>query len=675
MVLDGSGAIVYANATALDIFGLSFDQLTGHVSVGAGLRVTHKDGSEMREWDSPVNVVLRTGQPLYDVTVGVALPGRQWRWLHADAIPVFDSEHTVRQVVGTFRDVTAQTLADEARRASESRFRGLFERAPIGLVRVDTGGNILAANTAAQEILGYDERELQHLCYLDLTHPDDLAPDRILFQEVLSGTRDSYSMEMRYRHKDGHIVWGHLAVSVTRDEQGNPASIIGMLLDLTERHEAEERLRNSEERYRQAGLALEQARAAAEELAALRQQQAEEAEAMATVGAALASALDAATIYQVILEQAARILPFDHAVIALYQDGWVISGATLGGPDIAPGTRLVPIDPTTRTWPRLSSGQPVHLPDTAAVPDWKDPAPWRGPYRVRSMIVVPLLIEGELIGSFQVNSYTPNFYTAQHIPIARAFSERATQAVRNARLYAAEQQRSRAAEDLARLRSDFVAAVSHELRTPLTAIIGFGELLIARWDQFSEERRLHRIGQMVQASNRQLRMVEDLLLLSQFEASRFRLQNTAGPLSALVRQAADEVQVSYPGQRIDLGGPDDLRVFADASRVVQVLVNMLDNAAKYSPDGSTVALSWERAGDLAMIRVYDHGPGIPAVGRDVLFTRFGRVPGSRTRAGRVGTGLGLFLARQLAEAMGGDLDLEHTGPAGSIFRLRLPAAQ
>ena len=78
---------------------------------------------------------------------------------------------------------------------------------------------------------------------------------------------------------------------------------------------------------------------------------------------------------------------------------------------------------------------------------------------------------------------------------------------------------------------------------------------------------------------------------------------------------------------------------------------------------------------MAVIRVHDRGPGIPIGGRDVLFTRFGRVPGSRTRAGRVGTGLGLYLGRQLAEAMGGDLDLERSGADGSVFRLRLPLVQ
>ena len=101
----------------------------------------------------------------------------------------------------------------------------------------------------------------------------------------------------------------------------------------------------------------------------------------------------------------------------------------------------------------------------------------------------------------------------------------------------------------------------------------------------------------------------------------------------------------------------------------------MDNAAKYSAEGSPIVVSWEPDGGCAILRVRDYGPGIPKQGREGLFTRFGRIAGSRTRAGRVGTGLGLYLGRQLAEAISGSLDLETTGPEGSTFRLCLPLAQ
>ena len=108
----------------------------------------------------------------------------------------------------------------------------------------------------------------------------------------------------------------------------------------------------------------------------------------------------------------------------------------------------------------------------------------------------------------------------------------------------------------------------------------------------------------------------------------------------------------------------------DAEWLVRILVHLLDNATKYS-EGRPVVVSWEAEGELAVVRVHDQGPGIPEQGRELLFTCFGRNAG-RIRAGRVGTGLGLFLGRRLAQALGGDLDLEATGPAGSTFRLSIP---
>jgi PAS domain S-box-containing protein len=556
----------------------------------------------------------------------------------------------------TSRGSAERRLAEAPRRASEAQFKGLFDRAPIGLALVSTGGKILSANAAVQAILGYDESELRQLTFIDITHADDTALDWSLFQEVLAGTRDSYSMEKRCIRKDGEIVWGHLAVSVTRDERGAPRSIIRMLLDVTERHEAE--------------LSRERAKVAAEELALFRQEQADEATAMYAVTAALASTLEPEQLYQIILEQAARILPCDHAGVTLYAQGQATRVATWGEPCLHPGSTW----PMTDLWLPDAQSEVTYQPDTDKDPRWKGLPPLVGPFRERSVLSAPLTIDGTLVGSFDVSSRTPGFYSERHLRLAALFANRATDALRNAHLFEAEQQRRHAAEDLVLLRSDFVAAVSHELRTPLTAIIGFGELLLARWDKFSEERRLQRITQIVQAANRQKRLVDDLLLLSQLETSRRGSVRDVLAVHLLLQQAAAELQGSYPGQSIDLCGVDHLCIRADAARVVQIMVNLLDNAAKYSAEGSAVVVSGCQDGERVVLRVRDHGPGIPVEGQELLFTRFGRVPGSRMRDGHVGTGLGLFLGRQLAQSMGGDLELETTGPEGTTFRLRLPTA-
>jgi signal transduction histidine kinase len=239
-------------------------------------------------------------------------------------------------------------------------------------------------------------------------------------------------------------------------------------------------------------------------------------------------------------------------------------------------------------------------------------------------------------------------------------------------LLARSQAQAVAAQELAELRSMFVASVSHELRTPLTAIIGYADLLQTHWARFDDAARLDWISRISRSARRQQRMVEELLLLSRIELGVAVSAKEPAPLANLVARAADDVRASYHGQLIDTHGPPNLMVLADSDRTVQILVNLLDNAAKYSPEGAPIEVTWARAGTQAEVLVRDWGSGIPAEGRERLFTQFGRVQGSQIRDGHIGTGLGLYLGRGLARAMGGELDLAETGPDGTVFRLLLP---
>ena len=231
-----------------------------------------------------------------------------------------------------------------------------------------------------------------------------------------------------------------------------------------------------------------------------------------------------------------------------------------------------------------------------------------------------------------------------------------------------------AARALGEMRNDFVASVSHELRTPLTAIIGYGEVLQAHWAKYTDDERFSRVGKMLTAARRQKRLVEDLLLITRLDESLPAAGFVPVNIANTVQRVCGEAQGAYLGQHIDMDGPADLHALGDPDRVTQILANMVDNAAKYSPERSPVCVTWTQVGDVVVVRVHDEGSGIPEASQDRLFTRFGRIPGSQMRAGRVGTGLGLYVGRQLARAMRGDLELERTGASGSTFRLRLPIA-
>jgi PAS domain S-box-containing protein len=194
-----------------------------------------------------------------------------------------------------------------------------------------------------------------------------------------------------------------------------------------------------------------------------------------------------------------------------------------------------------------------------------------------------------------------------------------------------------AAEALARMRADFLSSISHELRTPLTAALGFAELLQARWDTLRDMERRERVDRIVMATRRQHHLVDQLLEVVRLDNDVIRVRQDELVVGRLTEEAAEEVCVTYKGAHVQFEGSQTLGVRGDAGRIVQILSNLIDNALKYSPEGSAVRVWWEAAGDTVLMRVRDFGQGIPEEGRALLFTRFGRVPGSAIRAGRVGT--------------------------------------
>jgi len=129
-----------------------------------------------------------------------------------------------------------------ALRESETRFRTIFAGAAIGIVLVDLDGRPVESNPAIERMLGYNREELRSMVFTEVTHPEDAVADWAFFEELVTGRRDSYQMERRYLHKEGHVVWGNLTVSLVRDERGMPQFTIGMVEDITARKEMEANL-------------------------------------------------------------------------------------------------------------------------------------------------------------------------------------------------------------------------------------------------------------------------------------------------------------------------------------------------------------------------------------------------------------------------------------------------
>ena len=217
-----------------------------------------------------------------------------------------------------------------------------------------------------------------------------------------------------------------------------------------------------------------------------------------------------------------------------------------------------------------------------------------------------------------------------------------------------------------RVKSDFLSAVSHELRTPLTAIRGFALTLNRHWDTTPDPTRRQQLGVIERQSERLQRLVGDLLDFSSLEAGKAVVNPEAQDLLHLVEEAV--AGAAAEGVSIDVA--PDIAVMADRHRTEQILVNLLDNAAKYGLPPVTVA-AWPAAGQVT-ITVEDSGPGVPVHAVDQLFARFYQADSGLTRSSR-GVGLGLALVKGYVEVQGGRVWYE-PGADGARFCFTLPAA-
>lgn len=233
-------------------------------------------------------------------------------------------------------------------------------------------------------------------------------------------------------------------------------------------------------------------------------------------------------------------------------------------------------------------------------------------------------------------------------------------------------------QELERLRSDFVARVSHELRTPLTPIRGFVSVLLRRGDTISVAQRTEALERILERAEHLGTLVEDLLLVTRLDQGEFDDLVNPRPilLDDVIGTAIRRALQRDPGRQIsDHIAPGTPAALADPDRVVQILDALLDNACQYSPDGTPIEIELDHVHDDLRIRVIDHGPGIPRDRREMVFERFHRLEDPLTMR-TSGVGLGLFIARQLAVAMHGGLEVDDqpTG-AGACFVLSLPTAE
>jgi PAS domain S-box-containing protein len=293
---------------------------------------------------------------------------------------------------------------------------------------------------------------------------------------------------------------------------------------------------------------------------------------------------------------------------------------------------------------------------------------------IRSLLGVPLLVEGRVIGVMHTGRFRKYRFTDDDIRLLQMVADRIALAVDNARLFEEERAARHEAEAASRAKDEFLTTISHELRTPLTPIIGWIHMI--RNGILPDQETVRGLSVIDKNSHALKRLINDLLDMSAILTGKMRMEELPVPVAAVVNEAVETVRPLAAARNIEVtvafGDWDHAIVSGDRARLVQVLWNLLHNAVKFSPSEARIEVAAKADEHEVTLTVQDNGPGISAEFLPFVFERFRQADGSKTRAFG-GLGLGLALVQSFVEAHHGIVTAESEGLGhGSRFTVRLP---
>jgi signal transduction histidine kinase len=408
--------------------------------------------------------------------------------------------------------------------------------------------------------------------------------------------------------------------------------------------------------------------------------------AVTATGTRLAATLELDAVYGLVAEEVARIVDAPNLYVASYEEGaedvhYHVAISTAG---TTPPAKH-PIDGSLSSW-LIATREPIRLNTKSELDAFVTRSGLMTADREsQSILGVPIIVGSRVIGSIAIGSPMPHAYSEQQLSVVQTIAAQAAIAINNALLYAQVQRQvaemQRLNEELATantLKSDFLATMSHELRTPLNAIIGFSELLmdgiVSEPDEVAEC-----LTDILNSGRHLLSLINDVLDISKIEAGKMELKPVSfdilDEVNEVRRAVAPLVAARHHTLIVD-DPPLPARIYADRQRIRQIILNLVSNAIKFTPDGGTVRIGIAADPDdpaLIAVSVRDDGIGIKPEDFPKLFEKFRQLDSSHNRRYE-GTGLGLALTKQLVELNGGAIAAQSVFGAGSTFTFTVPGA-
>ena len=409
----------------------------------------------------------------------------------------------------------------------------------------------------------------------------------------------------------------------------------------------------------------------------------EELKALGEVGRAVSSTLDLETVLNTIVARAVQLSAANGGVIYEYNEARErfdrIRGSHQLDEDLGEVLRSAPLGLGEGvTGKAAATRAPVQVADVLDGETY-DVARIRVVFErhgLRAVLAVPLLFEQRIVGALVVWRQEAGEFAPGVVNLLQTFASQSVLAILNARLFREVKVKSLELEAASRHKSEFLASMSHELRTPLNAILGFSEVLSERMFGEINDRQAEYLSDILESGRHLLSLINDILDLSKIEAGRmelepaeFDLKDAVENAMSLVRERAHRRGIAFQRTIDDNVG----LIRADERKVKQVLLNLLSNALKFTPEGGEIHVRAELRDGMAQISVTDSGVGIAPEDQEAVFEEFRQVGKAEKKA--EGTGLGLAISRKFIELHGGRIWVKSQVGTGSTFAFTLPLKQ
>jgi PAS domain S-box-containing protein len=562
-------------------------------------------------------------------------------WIHRHNRPLFDENGRVIGAYGAATDITRQKHAEESLRASEERLRLALEAGRMGVWDWNVLTDQLAWTEQLGPIFGLASGAFGGTfeAFMQLVHPDDRKTTRAAVTNALQGN-SKYDIEFRTVWPDGSVRWVAVKGNVRCGADGIALRMLGVGMDVTDRRRAEEIV----------NLLL-------------------------GVSTKLNSTLDLDELLDILVQEAIGLVGAESGVAGLCTSEGMVCHRYF-----QKGTAV----PFEYCWPPMRGlpgwlmvhGIPYLTNDAANDAQIVHELCER--FGVRSAVATPIVSsQGDVLGFFEIhNKIDGTGFTLSDRDQLLAVSQSAAIAVQNALAYRKLQEAERALQDADHRKEEFLATLAHELRNPLAPIRNAVEILTLKGGlapelQLARDVILRQLGQMVH-------LVDDLLDISRISRNRLQIRKEPLELSTVIRNA---VETSRPlieslGHRLSVVLPAaPVHLEGDATRLAQVVSNLLNNAAKYTAPGGAIDLTSAQHDSGLTLTVRDSGIGIAREHLDGIFEMFSQVQPALERP-EGGLGIGLSLVRRLVELHGGSVEARSDGPGhGSEFIVRLPVRE